>query len=325
MRCLTIADALADKVAREAILFVCSDTDSAQIAEKRGYEALVLDTDYKEMEAELKLWPQLSINNAVILVDSYYITDSYLKALSDYGKVILMDDMQNHSYSVDGVINYNIFADSDIYQRLYHDTDKCYLGCAYAPIRKQFIDVKYVVKSKITDILITTGGADSLNIAGTLYDSLNNTSAIDSSINYHIVSGIFNPFYNELKDKEALAGNLRIYHNVSNMAELMQKCDVAITAAGSTVYELAAIGVPMITLSYADNQVAGAEYIGQHIATNAGKYDKDPQSVINNIKAALIDEYSDIEYRKLCKQKENKLVDGLGANRIADILISYKL
>lgn len=38
------------------------------------------------------------------------------------------------------------------------------------------------------------------------------------------------------------------------MSELMQQCDMAVSAAGSTLYELCACGMPTITYVLADNQ-----------------------------------------------------------------------
>ena len=43
------------------------------------------------------------------------------------------------------------------------------------------------------------------------------------------------------------------------MSEVMKYCDIAITAGGSTMYELCACGVPMITYAFADNQLPGVE------------------------------------------------------------------
>lgn len=51
----------------------------------------------------------------------------------------------------------------------------------------------------------------------------------------------------------------------------MQKCDIAISAAGSTLYELCATGIPAITYTLADNQLIAAEQFDkQGIMLSAG-------------------------------------------------------
>ncbi|WP_294379712.1 glycosyltransferase, partial [uncultured Clostridium sp.] len=44
------------------------------------------------------------------------------------------------------------------------------------------------------------------------------------------------------------------YEN-ANMSELMKKCDIAVAACGSTLYELCAMKVPTIGIILADNQI----------------------------------------------------------------------
>ena len=56
--------------------------------------------------------------------------------------------------------------------------------------------------------------------------------------------------------------------NSANMAELMKWADVAVSAAGSTCWELLAVGVPFATVVLADNQEGVASYLEQ----NAGVY-----------------------------------------------------
>ena len=150
MRCLTIAEALAEKLGgKEEILFVCADEPSGELVRKFGFSVEILDTDYRDMESELPKWEQMQEDftgksKLVILVDSYHVTDAYLKGLQKYGKVFLMDDLQQHTYPVDGVINYNAFAEENVYRELYGNTStECIVGSAYVPIRQQFLQLLY--------------------------------------------------------------------------------------------------------------------------------------------------------------------------------------
>ena len=321
MRCLTIADAMLSDIDVEDICFVCADEQSADIVKERGYKAYVLHTDYVDMDKELCEWQELKVSGAVILVDSYFVTDSYLEGLKAFGKVIYMDDMQKKAYPVDGVINYNVFAEPEKYSLLYGNNVSCFAGGTYIPVREQFLAKKGVLRDSVSNVLITTGGGDMENIAGQIFEKL---AADNHTIHFHVVSGVYNPNYEVLKRLETKQSNLHIYYNVKNMAELMMKCDVAITAGGSTIYELAALGIPFICFSYAENQEQLVQFIGERdIAGYAGSYEKDSAAMFNNMQTIFRLLCESHALRKTYSLKETELVDGKGAHRTARILQDF--
>lgn len=334
MRCLTIADELRKLVDIHEILFVCADPQSAELAQKRGYEAFLLWSDPCDMEAELPAWSHIPVKNKkanVIIVDSYFATERYLQRIREYGSVTLMDDMGEERFPVDRVINYNAFADIKHYEDLYKDSDvELILGSVYAPVRPQFCGKAYKVRKRATDILITTGGGDIDNIAGQILKKIqeetkrriteDNKTTLEM-LNYHLITGGFNPHFEEMKALEKQSDNIFVYHNVQDMAELMSRCDLAVTAGGSTVYELAAMGVPFICFSYAENQEKMTEYLHREkIAFSAGAYHKDPETVLTRIAEQSIAFIQDRRKRNECYLRERKLVDGLGAEKLAGVL-----
>lgn len=321
MRCLTIAEEY-HQICPGQVQFVCASGKSAEIVRRHGFEAVSLETDYRDMEAELPLWENLKFGltgaNCSILVDSYQVTDPYLSALRKYGTVWLMDDMQQRAWPVDGVINYNMFADSNIYKELYSGMENCRLciGSRYTPVRKQFLNRGYRIADEVTDILITTGGGDRDNIAGAILEAIYEEK--NTKIHYHLVTGVFNPYFEELKSLEKTCCGIHIYHDVKDMAGLMEKCQLAITAGGTTIYELASIGVPFICFSYAENQEAPTRYVGERqIAGYAGAYHKEPEKVLANMKKLTAQLCRDKKMRKDYYVSETALIDGQGAKRLA--------
>ncbi|MGL5258888.1 MAG: UDP-2,4-diacetamido-2,4,6-trideoxy-beta-L-altropyranose hydrolase [Lachnospiraceae bacterium] len=317
MRSLTIASALTIYCKKEEICFVCANQQSADVIEKQGYDVLVLHTNYLYMDEELELWEKIGKKDIKILVDSYYITPFYLKSLKKYGMVYILDDMQEEKYDVDVVINYNIFANQELYKRMYKTLEHCFLGEKYVPIRQQFCGVEYMVQDLVKNVFITTGGGDIFNIAGKIYLCL---SECHKELTFHLISGVYNPYFEELKKIEEKNKNLKVYHDVSNMADIMKKCDIAITAGGSTIYELSSIGVPLICFSYAKNQEQLVEYFGAHVSDYAGAYDKKPEKMLQNMKDIFCNKFMDKSYRECCSKNEKQLIDGNGASRIAKLL-----
>lgn len=338
MRCLTIAEALRE--ALEEALFVCADKDSAALVEAHGFRAGVLGTDYRYMEAELPKWEQVIFDGGtelcppgsepqkkthVILVDSYYATPAYLERLKAYGVVVLLDDMQEKAYPVDGVINYNAFAGEERYRELYRGTHtRIWAGSLYVPVRRQFWNRDYRVAETVENVLITTGGGDVSNIAGQILAELEAQEGI-KKLNYHLIIGRYNP---HLKELEALAQKnpqIYLYYDVQDMGGLMEKSDLAITAGGTTIYELAAVGVPFLCFSYAKNQELLTEYIGdKQIAGYGGAYHKDPDGTLRQIGRIFREFLADREKRNDCYLKERRMIDGGGARRIAEALLEMR-
>jgi UDP-2,4-diacetamido-2,4,6-trideoxy-beta-L-altropyranose hydrolase len=76
---------------------------------------------------------------------------------------------------------------------------------------------------------------------------------------------------------QVLANSLRervdLQIGSNRMADAMSWADLAISAAGSTTWELAFMGVPAALLVQADNQRCTVEYLHQHgIALNLGRH-----------------------------------------------------
>ncbi len=331
MRCLTIADELRCLGTGEKILFVCADAQSAEMARRRGYKVFVLESDLRDMEGELSAWPRIpgiGGKRNIILVDSYSVTKAYLREIGAYGRVTLLDDLGEECFPVDRVVNYNAFADRAAYERLYGDSGtELILGSAYVPVRPQFRGEPCQAGGRAENLLITTGGGDQENIAGQILRKIREKAEITGAggegikLDYHLVIGSFNPHLEEMKSLERQSGQIHIYHDVENMAELMRRCDLAVTAGGSTVYELAALGVPFVCFSYAENQEKITEYLQREgIAPSAGAYHKNPGAVLERLAEQVILLAEDAGKRMDCSRRGRGLTDGLGAGRLAGIL-----
>lgn len=316
MRCLTIAEALP----REMVLFLCADEASGALAEEHGYEVYVLHSDYQHMEEELAGWDKLLAEHSakrVLLVDSYFVTNTYLASLKKYGKVVLLEDMGKEAFHADILINYNAFADQNMYDALHSPYETEYFtGGSYIPIRKAFCEKVYPVRAEAENLLITTGGGDVDNIAGQILEKL-----WQGDKQYHLVTGRFNPHFEALQELSQQKPNIHVYHDVKDMASLMAACDLAVTAGGTTIYELSAIGVPFVCFSYAENQEKLTEFIGQKdVAGYAGAFHQNPQKTLEEIARQIECLMGDIALRKHYNQKEKELVDGKGAARIAEMI-----
>lgn len=355
MRCLSVADALLKR--GEEVLFVTADDTPVPLLTKKGVPYRVLHTDYADMEAELpgllcilqELTQRAELPEEVlsrmssqrkdiaILVDSYYVTEKYLAALKKRITTIYMDDIYAFSYPVDMLINYNIYGEEMGYEKdaAFADT-KLLLGTEYVPLREEFsagagyvqsrkalsLGAANVTPAEEGGILITTGGSDSFNLAGQLLMEAMKYDALKEK-EYHVVSGSLNPHIGELQALAQKHENIHIHCNVTNMAELMAESKVALSAGGSTLYELCAMGVPVIAFSFAENQERLVQtFVKRGIAQYGGNYRTDGNKMIQNTIAGLETLLEDKNLRSEYRKKARTLVDGKGAERIAEALLS---
>lgn len=297
-------------------------------------EAALPQMPSQRAESSEEALPQ---RNAAILVDSYYVTEKYLAALKKRITTIYMDDIYAFSYPVDMLINYNIYGEEMGYEKdaAFADT-KLLLGTEYVPLREEFsAGAGYVQSRKVLSlgaanvtpaadggILITTGGSDSFNLAGQLLMEAMKYDALKEK-EYHVVSGSLNPHIGELQALAQKHENIHIHCNVTNMAELMAESEVALSAGGSTLYELCAMGVPVIAFSFAENQERLVQtFVKRGIAQYGGNYRTDGNKMIQNTIAGLETLLEDENLRTEYRKKARTLVDGKGAGRIAEAILS---
>lgn len=363
MRCLSVADALLKRGEEVLFVTADDTPVPLLTKKGVPYRVLHTDyadmeAELPELWEVLRELPQgaespdatLAQKNTSILVDSYYVTEKYLAALKKRITTIYMDDIYAFSYPVDMLINYNIYGEEMGYEKdvAFADT-KLLLGAKYVPLREEFSAGAGYVQSRkelsaetenVTPaedrlhqtaeqgrtadggILITTGGSDSFNLAGQLLMEAMKYDALKEK-KYHVVSGSLNPHIGELQALAQKHENIHIHCNVTNMAELMAESEVALSAGGSTLYELCAMGVPVIAFSFAENQERLVQtFVKRGIAQYGGNYRTDGNKMIQNTIAGLETLLEDENLRTEYRKKARTLVDGKGAERIAEALLS---
>ena len=318
-RCLSVAAALREL--GEQTCFLVADDAAVPLLDAQRQDYRVLNGSWQNPEEELEtLLPMLrESGRGVFFADSYYVTEKYLRQVGELMPVCCMDDMGTFGFPVDLLINYNIFAARSLYTQVNGKTNYL-LGTKYAPLRREFQNAYRPVREKAERVLITTGGSDRYNLAGQILKSaLQKPETKD--LEYCVVSGPYNEYLPQLLEVEEHCENVHIYKNVTNMSELMQSCDIAVTAGGSTMYELCAAGVPILCFSFVDNQEKIVEgFRERKIVCFAGNYLTQGEQMITLITEQIAVLCDSVELRRRSSEKEHELVDGQGAWRIAGCL-----
>lgn len=321
-RCLSVAEALREM--GERTCFLVADDAVVPLLEVQGQDYRVLHSSWNDLENELTtLLPVLGESGkGVFFADSYYVTDEYLRRIGELMPVCGMDDMGTFRFPVDLLINYNVFAEESLYTLNDSRTDYL-LGTKYAPLRREFRNAYQPIREKAEKVLITTGGSDRYNLTGQILEhALRQLETRE--LEYRVVSGPYNQYLPQLMELEQQHENVRIYQNVTNMLELMQSCDIAVTAGGSTMYELCAVGVPILCFSFVDNQEKIVQgFKDRKIVSFAGNYLAQGERMIPQITEQIAILHDSVELRRTSSEKERELVDGQGAWRIARRLCEF--
>ena len=105
----------------------------------------------------------------------------------------------------------------------------------------------------------------------------------------------------------------------------MRRCDLAVSAGGTTLAELYACGIPVICFSIADNQLKGTmAYASEGLMLYAGNVVNERKTVIRNVIQDMKILVSNYGTRRAMAEKANKVIDGKGAERIAEQIILLK-
>lgn len=321
MRCLTIAREVR-RLGGE-VCFLLSDKKSEhelliRLKEEENWDIKILMSDYRNPEAELeKLFKLISPTpKDCILVDSYFVTTHYLEHLNEQIRVIYLDDLQKFDYSVDTIINYDLVVEHDFYRNAL----KVYAGGKYAPLRSMFEDVDYEVKEQLKNVLLATGGTDPVGFAPSFVEYFYSREEL-RTVTLHVLVGSMS------QHKEALyrlaEHNTRVclHENISEVSTLMKECDAAVCAGGNTLYELCAVGVPTIGFALSKSQIPCLSIFEQmEVIPYLGEADK--KGIFEEIYAKLMEFSGSVSVREKASKKEKATVDGKGATRIAQILLT---
>ena len=177
----------------------------------------------------------------------------------------------------------------------------------------------YQVRERAEKILITMGGSDSLNIAGKLGKCL--LQSLPEHMELDIICGRFNPHLSRLNEMAENDPRVHVHVDVPDMWNRMVQADIAISAAGSTMYELSTMGVPSVCCYYVENQRRIAEGFAEKVQMiNAGDFSADEKTVLSKLTEAVCALAEDVNARKALSERMQRVTDGCGADHIAEVL-----
>jgi len=257
------------------------------------------------------------LDAAWVVVDGYRFAPDYIRTLKERGLRVLFldDDGRFDSYPADVVLNQNISASPMMYANREAFT-RLLLGSVYVPLRPEFQAKRPRREQapKGRKILVTMGGSDPENITEKVVQAL-----ARADLELKVVIGGGNPRRDELtRLAESISSKIEIEWSPDNMAPLMQRADIAISAAGSTCWELAYMGLPAIVIpSSIDQQSIALGLAEQGVALNLGWHANLSEEAVHDAAIGLLHDH---KRRVSMSERGRKLIDGQGAARVVEYL-----
>jgi UDP-2,4-diacetamido-2,4,6-trideoxy-beta-L-altropyranose hydrolase len=270
---------------------------------------------YDWLNEQQRLFDQLRGVDAVI-IDSYLTDIDFYRNIQDAVRlVVCIDDNQRIDYPCGIVVNGTICAE-EFFKNSLREGASSLLGAQYLPLRQEFWDVspKKIGKT-IENVLVTFGGDDMRNMSPQILKLL-----VDHypQIIKTIVVGRGFQNIEQLKEAQDDRTDFIFYPDAQHMKNVMYSADVAISAGGQTLYELARVGVPTVAVALAENQmdnVRGWQKI--EFIKYAGWWED--AAILTKIRESLeLLKSQDARERVALIGRES--VDGQGSKRVVDII-----
>jgi len=232
-------------------------------------------------------------------------------------EVFYFEDYSDVHWRVDGIINGCL--DSE---RIEYKAPTLLLGIEHLALSIEYSNLPPArIERDVGRILVTLGGIDHYDLSSRI---INLVSELGYPIGLDLIVGPY--FENMTQIRQAVnnwkgSSSIVLHDSPSSLLPIMQKCDIAISAGGITLYELAAVGVPTIGIALWENQEHNVASLGKRGVLLPINY-----QIANHFETALENDLvrliSGYDLRLNMARMGQTTIDGKGASRIAEKLLS---
>lgn len=305
MRCLTLAERWQDT---SEIFFISRDLpgNMTGLIEERGYNLLLLPAMEKDASltgyaawltvkksTDMEQCGRLlaDLRPELLVVDHYALDEEWERAVRPLVKeIMVIDDLADRKHDCDILLDQNYSPDFlTRYNGLVPSGCRLLLGPRHVILRREFYEQKPRKRDgTVKNILVFFGGSDLTD------ETMKSLLAIEKlkrdDITVNVVVGSSN------KNKEAVRlfcaarEQMNYFCQVSNMAELMQRADLALGAGGTTTWERCYLGLPTLLISVAENQEELSRALGEEgIINYLGKSEDITADILSRELEKIID------------------------------------
>jgi len=312
-RCLALAGALSRRGWTVGFAGLLQSLQMVPELREGSHEWLSLDgVGDGELAAMRARWSGADL----LVVDHYGRGSEFERSARPWAAhVMAMDDTTERNHDVDLLVDQTAGRKAEEYRGLVPADATVLTGSSYVLLRSEILQqcaAAGPVPSRARRLLVTFGGSDDDDLSGRTVEALTDSRFSALQADVVVGSGYGNP---ERLGSRAPA-NTRVHVNPKDLPCRMAAADIAIAGSGTTAWELAYLGVPaLLAVNSKGSVVDGMVRAGA--ARRLGRAGELEAAAIAEALAVLVD---DVHSRAVMSAAGRRLIDGHGANRVADAI-----
>lgn len=279
---------------------------AAERAREEGFSVVSLAAGQGADDGRATRDLALATGARAVVADGYSFGVDFQRIVREAATLLVVDDnAENAPYLADLVLNQNLHARAELYRDRSPGT-QLLLGPRFTLLRQEFAGLPPREPSaEIRRVVVTMGGTDPRGLTRPVVEAVHH--AYEHAEILAIVGASV-----DLGPTTAT-----LLRDARNMAHVFTTADLVVCAAGSTAWELAAAGTPMVLVVSADNQRGHARaLLAEGAALDGGEW----ETLDADRLAACIGSARPAEVRARLAAAARALVDGQGASRVVESL-----
>lgn len=258
-----------------------------------------------------------------LIVDHYALDAAWERAVCPpAARVLVVDDLADRAHACALLLDQNYHAAGAARYGGQAPGAELLIGPEYALLRPDFAACRAQLRPRtgeVRKLLVFMGGSDSADVSSTVLRAL--AARGGKALAIDVIAGQANPHLDALRVLCARLG-ARLHSQVDDMAARIAAADLAIGAAGVATWERAALGLPTLAVSVADNQ----REIARHAdALGLLRWLGDEAAVDEEDWIAAIDwACANPEALRAQSRAGLNTVDGLGARRVVERMHAHQ-
>ncbi len=312
-RSIAIADALRETSQADIAFLMSADhADGIKTASRHGYPVRVVG----DGKLDTYLDHIRDFAPAILINDLPALDDPYLRALSHLGATTVnlvdtLDDLERTEHYKQVIVS--------VMNEDRETPEGFYGGPEYAILRSHFQGSRKEIRREPKLVLLTFGGSDP---QGLTLKAARALEGLDPRIEILAVAG---PAFSHGRELDELQRRLLrkltlIQEAGGHIADLMLEADVVVCSGGMSVYEIAALGTPGIVLTQNMREEKRMREFARHGTVEyLGLGTEVDEATLAAAVASLL---ADVERRQAMSGRGQALVDGLGASRAAEVVLT---